>query len=290
MKKLIKILASALILISVAACSKDTTADLSDGDSVLFTVGDNQVTKSEIYNTMKKQNISALVYENINNEIYDAKVTLTDDQIQAAEDQFADEKLMYGDSFEQTVQYYGYSDIDDYYDRVILANEKQKVLVSDYIDSNLETYQEKYDPKTAIILSYTEKENAQAALDMLKDGTSLSDMQSETNYLGSLEPTLITKVSTDVSTSVLTAIENIKQPEIFANVIEDSTNNTFYVLKVVSTDFEDVKDLLVTNLQSNSDELSNIIESYIDEMGLDIYDQDLYDSFATSYSNLVESN
>ena len=129
MKKLLLIPALALLL---TGCGNVTT-QVSDKNTVLISVAGTDITNEQVYSSLIAQNAAAVVKQMATQVILNAEVEQTPEMIAEAELELANFTDSMGDNADVYLQYYGYSDLDDYYTNGILPTLQQDVLVKSYL-------------------------------------------------------------------------------------------------------------------------------------------------------------
>ena len=106
MKK-ITLALSALLLLSACSTSKGFP-----DDSVLYTIGDTSISKSNLYESMKKEDQSLSIYETMSNLIY-GKIEIDEGTLNAlVETEMEALKEVFKDELLTTIQSIGFKDVD----------------------------------------------------------------------------------------------------------------------------------------------------------------------------------
>ena len=289
MKKLISIITLALVLVSAAGCSTtDAVANISDKDTALVTIGDEEITKGDVYNYMNNQDLSSMVIEDCDSVIYDKYVTLSQDKLDEIDEQIDETIVQYGgeDTFVSTLQAYGFADLDDYRNNLINSAKADELTVM-YVTNNLDTYTTKYQPKMIQYMEFDNIDDANNAQDLLANGASFSDVATEIVYTDPIEPVIATIYSTDIASTIIQTIAEVNETGLLSTVITDDTNSLYYVVNVTDVDVANFQDSFVSFLTTQSDIAKEAKISYYDEMGFAIYDINLYNSFLSSNADYL---
>jgi len=289
MKKLISIITLALVLVSAAGCSTtDAVANISDKDTALVTIGDEEITKGDVYTYMNNQDLSSMVIEDCDSVIYDKYVTLSQDKLDEIDEQIDETIVQYGgeDTFVSTLQAYGFADLDDYRNNLINSAKADELTVM-YVTNNLDTYTTKYQPKMIQYMEFDNIDDANNAQDLLANGASFSDVATEIVYTDPIEPVIATIYSTDIASTIIQTIAEVNETGLLSTVITDDTNSLYYVVNVTDVDVANFQDSFVSFLTTQSDIAKEAKISYYDEMGFAIYDINLYNSFLSSNADYL---
>lgn len=292
MKKLLSLVAVAAMAVTLTGC-KDATAEISDGDKALVTVGGEKITKEDVYKTSKKAYGASYTLNEALNIITDKeKIELTDEMKKKADEQMKTLKESAGDDFAKQLKDNGYKNEDDYKKKEIYPNLRQQGLVKNYVISKKDAMFKTYAPRKAEILQADSKEKAEAALKAVKDGTSMKDAATAngntTTYKGE-EAIYTTKSS--LPTAVFDKIKGMKEAGLVDSVIEDATNQKYYVIKVTETDpakFEsDALDKIVETGSTDLATASSVF--YLNKYDFKVYDKDVYDGLKAVNEKYVEN-
>ena len=204
-KKLVVVLSTiALASIAITGCGKK--AELKDGAEVAVSVKGSQITATEYYEQIKKDNISSLI-DMIDHDLLDEDYKTDEAENKAVKSQMDQIKSYYG-SNESTyksilLQYFGVNN-DEEFEELLRLEYKRNKAVKDYISSNLTDKEiEKYyndniygEIKASHILISVDvsdkatddekkeadevaKKKAQEVIEKLKNGEKFSDLAKE---------------------------------------------------------------------------------------------------------------
>ena len=201
MKKIL-VLALIGILFMVGCSTQDPFASISESDAAVVTVDGNSYTRGQFYDALVSTNATALVtnklidlmYENI---IGDESVII--DQVNEILAQLKSGDESY---FKMYLNYMGYTSEESYVNDMILFS-KQDALVGKYIEDNYDQYFDEYQPKMVRMLQSSDKDKAEEALALIKDGADFIETTTaygNGNYNGQAQS--IHNFSTNVSNNV----------------------------------------------------------------------------------------
>lgn len=291
MKKL-NLLICASLFILLTGCS-DATANISDGSTELFSIGGKKTTKEDIYQIAKTSSsgtAGTAAMTVIRGLIFDAEVPKTDDMEAEAKKTMDTAKENFGDAFADMLKQNGYQNEDDYYNKVALGNIRAKELTKKYLsdESKLSDYQ----PLKAQMIVTTSKEKAEAALSAVNDETSFSDAASEYGDTSKSDGSeKVYSSASGISTTVWQSILNIKAGEIGNEILEDTTNKLFYVVKVTNSNVDDFKEEALNTLSTLSSVSNTALIFYLEKHNFKVWDIDVYNQIkASSPTFLVQDN
>ena len=207
MKKILLIIASALLLLT--GCS-DAHAKVNNPTEEIIKIGNKSITKEEVYNNLLTNYGSYFTITDATDKILDAEIEITDEMREEANSAIETYKAFYLEQWEEFLSYYGYSNEDEFINSII-RGERLTKLTEYYVYDQWDDLMDSYNPKKAIVLSFTDSDMANAALVELKKGTDPQEVA--TAYASSLSGSseIITSESTyttDVMAIVNTASIN----------------------------------------------------------------------------------
>lgn len=290
MKKLLSILAVAMVF-TLVGCS-DASAEISKGEEALVSVGDTKITKEEVFEINKKTyGASYTLNEALNIIVKKEKVKLTDEMKEAANAQLETLKTSAGDDFDSMIKKAGYKDETGYKEGEIHPNLLQQGLVKKYVVDKKTSLFKTYTPRKASIIECDDVDKAKQALEAVQGGKRMEEAATEfgvtTTYNGS-EAIYTSKSS--LPTSVFDNIKSAKKAGISENVIEDTTNQKYYVVNVTNIDSTSFEEEAITAIVSQgSTELSTVSSQYyLKKYEFKIYDKDVYDGLKAVDENYVK--
>ncbi|MDE6196037.1 MAG: hypothetical protein K2F55_04155, partial [Erysipelotrichaceae bacterium] len=235
MKKLIGILCAAM-LIMVSGC-KDATTTVSNGSEMIIRVGDKTITKENINKLLKLYTGYNTVLQDAIQKILEAEITITEEIEAKARESLAKSKENLGEKFASMLESNGYTDEEDYYKKVSLNGVLRQELVKKYlIDENKI---EAYHPFKAQILIATSEESAKAALTEIQNG---ADFETVTQQYGDTSKSnggvQIYHSKSGLPAIVTEKVTNTAQAQLIEEVITDSANSVYYVIRITDYDYK----------------------------------------------------
>lgn len=276
MKKLCT-LACAMSLLLLSGCS-DASADISDSSKVLFKVGDQEVSREDMYAPMKA-NAANTVIEEATKKIVAKEIETTDAMKEAATKSLEDAKKTTGDSFVEYINGLGYETEKEYYENYLLLQEQQKGLNQKYVSDNFDKIAKKVYPVKAQIIYITDETKANTALADIKAGKGFAETAQAygdtTNFNGTVQ--LVHSTSTGMVDALMNKIKTIKKDNTLVDtLIRDASGNGFYIVNVVNVNPNDFKDEAITALQSIATTADDAMAYYLKKYNFTVYDIDVY--------------
>jgi len=287
MKKLL-ILALIGVLFMVGCSTEDPYAGISENDSAVVTVDGHSYTRGQFYDALVSTNATALVtnklvdmmYENV---IGDESVIL--DQVNEILEQ-----LKAGDEsyFKLYLSYMGYTSEETYVNDMILFS-KQDALVGKYIEDNYDQFITDYQPKMVRMLQTSDKDKAEEALALIKDGANFLETTTtygNGNYNGQTQ--LIHNQSENVSSNVLLAIQSYDEATILDAVVVNTEGTLFTVIEITDVDSTSLKDEFVSSLKQIDEVIDTAITSYVRAGNFTVFDKNVYDALNKTNPNFLD--
>ena len=282
--KFVLVLGAALML---SGCG-NATANISHGSDVIGTIGNTSITDGDIYGSLKSASGYSYALSMIREQIFEREIEVTDEMRQQAQDEYDQYAEQYeaqdtGMTAEEYVIYLGYESVDDYIEKVYLPNYKQQALNAKYMDDDNANFLEEYEPVKAQILQTTDQDSASQALEALNDGGDFADVTEEygetTTYDGSEQ---IVTTQSGLPTAVLTKLNDAEDGTLVNEVIPDTTNGNYYVVRLVSKDYETIKNDVAEALQDNTSLTNDAMVYYLKKYNFTVYDVDIFNALRES--------
>ena len=279
MKKQLLVFASLAFVLS--GCSQAHTT-IQNGSEALFTIGDTTYTKADEYNFQKKANGSTGIIQLALQTIYENEVGLTDEMREEAKKQVKESSKDIED-FETQIKNMGYTDVQDYTDKVAVPSVQSDHLIEKYMKDNKKSVQTKYKPSMAYVIECTDEDTAKKALSDLKDGKEFEEVYEAYTKEDSMITSDLKFISTqsqDVPTRLINTLSSSKKAgvidEIFYN--EQSEDTSYYVAVLDSNDYDKNLKQYAKNLKETSDLAQDCLLYYLDAYQFEVFDQDIFDS------------
>lgn len=282
--KIVLVLGAALML---GGCG-NATANISHGSDVIGTIGSTSITDGDIYGSLKSSSGYSYALTMIREQIFAREIEVTDEMRQQAQDEYDQYAEQYeaqdtGMTAEEYVIYLGYESVDDYINKVYLPNYEQQALNAKYMDDDNANFLEEYEPVKAQIIQTSDQDTASQALEVLNNGDDFADVAEEyndsTTYDGSEQ---IVTTQSGLPTAVMTKLNDAEDGTLVNEVIADTTNGYYYVVRLVSKDYETIKDDIVEALQDNTTLTNDAMVYYLKKYNFTVYDVDIFNALRDS--------
>ena len=292
MKKLFVVLLAVLLL---TGCSGNKTTSPTDGNSIVIKIGDKEITKNALYETMLYNYGTNMVFLEATEMVLAQRAIFTEEDTKKMEEDFAQLKETYGEEFAFWILYYGYASEEDYYEKAFMPSYRQKILADIYIRENLNTIAFEYQPyKVNYAFVMQDEELANEIATALQNGASFEE----------LSVSYSDEVAVDIKVGALlykgmnysaTAYEPIyafatteKNVGSYYNVEYDSLTDAYYVVEIIANNVEEFEEDFIDALAtSDSNILSKAIKHYFALDNFTIYDKWIYDSFVDIYGDYL---
>lgn len=279
-----KILLSLCALLLLAGCS-DAHAKLTDSDVVIVTVGDQNITKDNLFTTMKQMGSGYSAISSSTKIILENEVPVTDELRAEADASLELYRANYKESFPLVLQSNGFKDEEDFYNNSLLVSAQLNQLTTKYVNDNFDSLIKTYKPKKAVTLAFATEEDATAAKADLENGIDGATVGSTYNSsIAGAERILTTSTELDenAKSHVLDATANG-----VSDVIIGTAADTYYVVNVIEFDPNNMKDEVIDVLASLDKMGTESDIFYFNKYGFKVYDRELYDNLAANYSDYL---
>lgn len=286
MKKLL-ILALISALFMVGCSTDDPYAGISENDSAVVTVDGNSYTRGQFYDALVSTNATALVTNKLVDMMYED--IIGDESVILDQVNEVLEQLKAGDEsyFKLYLSYMGYTSEEAYVNDMILFS-KQDALVGKYIEDNYDQFITDYQPKMVRMLQTSDKDKAEEALALIKDGASFLETTTtygNGNYNGQTQ--LIHNESENVSSNVLLAIQSYDEATILDAVVVNTEGTLFTVIEITDVDSTSLKDEFVSSLKQIDEVIDTAITSYVRAGNFTVFDKNVFDALNQTNPNFL---
>lgn len=286
MKKTLVLLSTIAMALTLSACS-DATANISNGSETLISVGNEKVTKEDVYQSLKS-NIGSATLNQLKLEVFKKEgIKETDEIKKQADEKLAQIKEQWGDNYEKQLKSEGFANDQELKEAYILPALYQTELQKKYVTENKDKLFTSYTPYKAQIFQASDEGKANDALKALKNGDKFSDVVKKygttTSYDGS------EKVYTNQSglpDEVFSALSSAGKKGLVEKVIT-STNSTtsltsYYIVNMIDTEPKNYEDAAIQAIAETSTIATEATKFYFKKYDMTIYDIDAYNSLKNS--------
>lgn len=283
--KIVCALGAALVL---SGCG-NAYANISHGSDVVAKIGDVTITDGDLYPQMKESSGTEYTLTMIRQKIYENEIEVTDEMKKKEEEEYASNakqyEATYSTDMEDYIKMMGYTDKEEYIEKVILPNIEQTELNKKYFAENTEDIMKEYKPAKARIFETTDLDKASQALEKLQDGEDFESVTEKygdtTTYDGSEK---FVYEGSGLASVVLTKLnEQTKQNTLINEVIADSTNGKYYVVYLISNEYDTIKDDINETLAADSTVTSDVMVYYLKKYNFTVYDTDVFNTLKSNY-------
>lgn len=276
------LLAGSMVLLLTGCGQANTT--VTDGSEALFSVGNTTYTRNDEYQLLKRTSGPNLTLQGAQKLIYKEEVGDGEEIMKKAEEMF-DQYSGYTENFEETLSSYGYKDKQEYIDAVMVPSVQAQELLNKYFSDAKETIQTTYKPTLAAIIQCDSEDNANKAKEALNNGEDPAAVGEQyaaegATYTGKEQ--IVSTLDTGLPVRIVnTLFETSKEgviDEVFTN--DTSTDNkTYYVVDLISSNYDDNLEKIQEALGSNSDINQDCVVYYLKKYDFQVFDQYIFDYY-----------
>ncbi len=277
-----KALLAAGLGLLLAGCSTGQTT-IPDGSEVLMTVGDQNFTREKEYALIKDYSGPQTLISLVNKQIYDKEIGRPDDMMKKQQEILEDYKQTPG--FEDQIKSLGFADSEDYLNRALVPNAQAQELAKKYFTDAKEEIISEFDPVLAVIIETDSEDNANKALDALKNGEDAGKVGAQyglesSSYTG--QEQIVSTADTTLPDELRNAIQDAGKDGVLDQVFTNDTstdNKQYYVASVVSRDYDKNLSKIISALSSNQTISNDCEVYYLKKYDFEVHDQYIFDYF-----------
>ena len=288
MKKMISLIALLLSVTLLSGCS-DAVAKLKDSNEVLFTVGNTNITKGQLYSQMTSSYGSTTAIGGSSTYIAQQEIPITDEMRESAQESMESYKAYYGDVFTKHLEQIGMTE-EEYIEKNIVAALQASELPKKYIEENFDAVMSIYNPIKATILNFTTQDEANTALEALNNGDDPEAVAEANNSTSTGLPEIVTINSTNID-SVIRTVLNSASPDDGWFKAAGSDGATYSVIRIEENNINDFKDEAIDALVDITTLQDESTTYWYKKYDFHVYDKTIYDALAQDYpSYLVQDS
>ena len=287
MKKITVLL---LLVMTLCACTNSSKVLVSDPDTLVIEGGTN-LTKQELFETMKYNDYSSVVLGDIIEKIAVLEGTDISEIDNLVTKDINDMKEQYGESYDAVMEYYGGESAIIENIRLSYIGEK---LSTTYYDANFDSLVSTYKPMLGKYVYFDTVEAAENMLKLIGEGKTYEMAAAESGYGYSISESAMTDKSS-LPLEVKEFINSVDKPALSDVIIsETATTNTdgttttnvrYYVVEVTDLDSNNFKDQFYSTLNSLVDS-KDIYNFYFAKYNVEVYDQRTYELLSSTYEGI----
>lgn len=279
MKKLF--LSSLVALILLSGCG-NKVAQVSEKNSVVITIGDQKVTKGELYSYMNAYKSSS-AYLKLRQLIVEKEVPITPEIEKTAKEGLAQDKAQMGTDYELFLASMGFKDETEYYEKAFLPMIQAIELFKTYVKDHLNELKDQYLPVLVRLMKIEDEAEAKKALQAVKDGgnfETIARKYSDIFFPGTEE--VVTQIS-PYPKNVLSEIQTQTGPTLIQAPVYDETNKVYYIIQVISVDVNKYTDEFIDRIQSEDKLITAMYANYAKKGNFKVYDIEVLTSLKENY-------
>lgn len=243
-----------LLVLSLTACSTPGKMDISNPDDVVFTFGDETITKEQIYKSLYANvGLNAIVEESF-------KIICTLENTSLTIEQLKDNELF---------------------------NEELTKVIHKYFDIDFDTYVSTLTPKQVEYIYFADEKIANQAHAAVLDGSKdFVTIANENQFYGNYFPQVVTN-TTALPYVVKDAILKSTNKELLPLLFDEEKGN-YYIVNVLNTDVNEFKDDFYASLSQSQEYVINAYKYYFDKYDLTFYSEKVQEDMKNSLSWIFE--
>lgn len=275
------LIAASLSMMALTGCAGANTS-VSDGSEKLMTIGSKTYTKQDEYQLIKRVNGPALTLQATQQLIFDEEVGKTDEIMEQAEGMY-NTYAASSDDFEAQLKSYGYENKEDYINNVLVPSVQSTELTKKYFTDCQAAIDEEFKPVKVEIIQCDSEDNASKAQEAMKNGEKGSEVAEQyaatgAAYMGNAQ--IITKDNTALPARLVNTLSETTASGVLDEIFSDDTSTddkSYYAVNIVSTDYTENLDDIITALSSNSEVQTDCTVYYLSKYGFEVHDQYIFD-------------
>ncbi|MBQ9048545.1 MAG: hypothetical protein IJ120_11685 [Solobacterium sp.] len=281
MKRMIKMLAAAVIALSAAGCS-DAVASLKEKNDKVITIGNHTVTKGDLYANLRDTYGGDVAIDKAKRRIASQEVETTDEIKNKAQEYVDSMKKYYGDDFESVMAESGGSEEEML--NTYIETLKVEKLTSTYIEDNFDLVCEKYKPVKAIVLTFTDLNNAAYCQRALSTKVLTVEEAAKEYGAGSSSQAQFFTIDSTTYDAEARSIIMSNTPEDDWALTSSLDGNTHYVIHVESNTPSEFKDDVVQQMTINGSVEEDCTKYYFANHNFHVYDKFIFDQIQENAS------
>lgn len=277
MRKLLILLSLTLLL---TACS-DAVAKITNPNGAVAQIGDTTITRGQLFEFMSNSDTSTIVINMAKNIIREARVGVTQEVRDLAQEDLDVMKGILKDDFLPGIKRLGFLSEEDYVERALIPLAQQNVMMRTYIEENFNAIVATFFPRRARIIEFTSEADAKRVLEAIKAGGNTEELgKGNTTSLDFFGQLATYHRDSNIPTQLKTFLREATGPTLTQEVI--SVNNKFYIVEVIEAVPTRFKEDVITTLSA--------IQSLVDQMwlvefresGFAVYDINVFNAIQNS--------
>lgn len=264
-----KMVVAAVVAVCLTGCA-DANAHVTDKDTVVFKIGDNMVTKDDVYRALVSDASDTIINETVNGIVRE-EVEVTDEIRAKAEETMQGYKEYSEEQLASFLDSMGLTE-DEYMEEYLISNELAEVLERKYVTEHIDELTADKDPKLVTVFSYSSSETADENLKTMSETT-----ESDENIM------VITSDSDLYDEEAVKQIRETPAGEWSHYYNDDSS--TYIVYRVED---KEMPDKVIDYVVEKGGYDQEMIKFYLKKHHLKVYDKTVHDLLDTSLPGLFD--
>lgn len=274
MKKIFTLIITLLVLVG---CSSGAIAKVSDGDTELITVADSTITKGNIFNMMRHQDLGTMIVDIAKTAVVNELVEVDQAIEDRAQELLDENKEYFGEAFENIILN-SFESEQEFVELQLIPAAQQETLARWYFDDNFESIAQQQNPRRAIIITTDTVEDAQAVIEGLNADEDIEALVEEYGNPAANANAVTIASTSNVPQKVHDFVKSSVKGDMTNEPIEDATSDDVYVIKIVEDDVNEFIEEYFSIYVINANNMDTVFAHYFEELNFSVYDQLFYDS------------
>lgn len=286
MKKLMMSIFAFALTLTLAGCS-DAYTNVSDANAELFTVNGTTVTKADVYPTLLYYSGVDTTLDMVVEHIMSIEAPMSDEDITKAKKDFEEVKEGYGESFTFLLSYYGYTDADEFYEKVFLPQQEMIKLTKKYVETKFDTLAVTQKPRKVQIIEFEDKETAEEAYNRVFNEK--EDFEAVAKELGTESfdgSEMIVTTASTIDAKLLTRLTETTVSKRVDEIVEGA-NGKFFVANVIEGDPENFREEACEAIATSSSVSNDATRYFLQKYKFKISDKTMYDLYKEKYADYI---
>ena len=279
MKKLILTLS---LLLFISACTSNTGFP---NDDVLYTIKDTPIKKSNLYESMKKEDQSLSIYELLSDLTYD-NIKIDEDTLDAlVKTEIASLEDVFKGDLLATIQSIGFKDLQEYIEKQLKPSLKVETMVNKDIEDHATELVETYKIKEIQFLMSDVEGLLEDQKKIIESGTPMTDIKldDKAKYFKDF-------VSKNIPLEIVPVKDYINKTQKpgLSSVLYEEESKLYYLVEILDTDMTQDIDRLSSILYQNESYVDVYLGEQFKASNLKIYDKEIYKQFKNLKPNFIK--
>lgn len=294
MKKLIT-LAAFILLLTGCSSEKTFTSTVTDGNTLIATVGNAKITKQDLYECMmEKSGVDFVLNAALTQIASTAEIdqAAIDAEVQSTESTW---KALLGDNIDSyTESYFGYKTFEEYKQQILVPSFKQMLMINNYSTENFDKLASQYFFVKCRLIIVDDQTTATEVLskvttkEMTFEDACEKYSTDSTNKSNKGEIGLVSDLSScTADKNIVTILPQLTKKGMYSVPLQLSTGK-YGVLEVVETDITTLKTEIAAQLKDAEEVIYEAEQYFLHENNFDITDKYLKEKMEARYPGYIK--